>query len=97
MAGARWTMIVAGGLAILEQNREGLVAAVGLGLSALMDRARMAAMSWYGGSVQAVTAGSVEEDELRVVTVGISATGLNTGCAYWASSCPLNWVLDNAP
>lgn len=38
-------MIVAGGLAVLEQNREGLVSVVGLGLSAVMDRARMASMS----------------------------------------------------
>lgn len=89
MAGARSTITVAGGLAVLEQNREGLVSAVCLGLSAVMDSARIASMSWYWGSIQAVMAGSVEEDELEVVTVGmevvtvgISKTGLNSGCAY---------------
>lgn len=83
-------MIVAGRLAVLEQNREGLVSVVGLGLSAVINRARMVSMSWYWVSVQAVMANPVEEDKVVVVTGRISKAEINSGRTYWASPFPLD-------
>ena len=65
--------MAAGGLAIAEQKREGLV-------SAVMDMARMASMTIYCGSVQAMIAGSVEEDEeVESIWDGISVIALFRG------------------
>jgi hypothetical protein len=78
-----------------EPNSEGLVSAAGLGLSAVMDRARMVSMSWYWISVQAVMASPVEEDLVVVFTGRIFKAEVNSGRTYWASPFPLDWVLVN--
>ena len=58
MASARSTMMVAGGLAVVEHNKERLVSVIGVEPVGITGVVRVKSMSTYCGSMQAVTTAS---------------------------------------